>query len=1299
MKAHHSPLWLVTVTVVSLFFSCSSIHADTLIWDFEGSAEVDDDPTLNRLYDQSGNLKFNLIADRGGTFDRFDDDVPSNPVRYDEMNDENPITDTPGGGDNEWLIRADWSFDGDVHTKHGDGDTGEFVSDPFTVDSTSSFTMDVGGGSDPNGFYLHRASDDEVIISSHRGGGFVQEEEWTSDDLEDAGVDGPTEVYLRIADETTGGWGNVSVDNIVGENVSVAPTSVVWDFEGSVEVEDVPILDRLYDQSGTLKFKLIADSGETFDKFEDGVPSNPVRYDAINDENPINDTPGGDDNDWLIRADWGFDGQDHTKHGDGDTGVFVSDPFTINQKWFFTMDVGGGSLGPGSGFHLHRASDDEILLSTDRGGGFLQEREWTVEDVQAAGVSEPTEVYLRIQDENTGGWGNVSIDNIVGQLDRAPPPPPPSLAWDFEGSAEVDGNPTLNRLYDQSGRLKFNLIADSGETFDKFEDGVPSNPVRYDAINDQNPITKNPITDTPGEGPNEWLVRADWGFDGENHAKHGDGDTGVFVSDAFRVDGTSSFTMDVGGGSLAAGSGLHLHRVADDGIILSTDRGGGFLEKREWTSEQIAGAGVDETTEVYLRIQDENTGGWGNVAVDNIAGFNTSFLPPEEAGMVVWDFEGKLQREEHELENRLYDTTGSIKFHLVHESRDDLPPHAAERVDDGEGDGNTFSRFEDGVPSNPVIYDRINDESPITDTPDGGDNEWLIRADWGLDVENDDQIKHGDSDLGEFISDVFTISEETSFTMDVGGGSDPNGFFLHRASDDEIIISSHRGGGFVQEAEWTSGDLSDAGVNGATAVYLRICDCTTGGWGNVSVDNIVGTNVTFAAPPQIKSFAAEPEWRADAGTVTLTWESIGEPTSIMIDNGVGDVTGMNSVEATIDATTTFTITPSNAEGTGEPKKATAFVNAPPEFTEKPPAEITVVGGRPVTISWMLRFDQSISIDNGIGDVSGKSSVEVSPTQTTTYTVTATNSGGSTSSVVKVNVIQIGPNASGFLVWDFEGGLPIEQNESENRLWDQFGGAKFHLVSPGEEPPGDGSTFDRFEEGVPSNPVQYDAINDERPLENETEFAALVEGDNEWLIRADWSFDGDAHTKHGDGDTGEFISDPFTINSGAATGFTMDVGGGSEPNGFYLHRADDGEVIISEHRGGGFVLPREWTAEELADAGVDGATEVYLRIADETTGGWGNVSVDNIIIGPGVRGPGGGGIFQITGFTAEPAANRVTVTWTSNPGASYAIESGNLDIWEEIEDGIPAAADSDVTTYVDEGLPEGTTEIYYRVRRE
>jgi Cysteine-rich secretory protein family len=60
-------------------------------------------------------------------------------------------------------------------------------------------------------------------------------------------------------------------------------------------------------------------------------------------------------------------------------------------------------------------------------------------------------------------------------------------------------------------------------------------------------------------------------------------------------------------------------------------------------------------------------------------------------------------------------------------------------------------------------------------------------------------------------------------------------------------------------------------------------------------------------------------------------------------------------------------------------------------------------GQTTTLSWNIAGAVSVSIDNGVGDVSGVTSRAVSPSQTTTYTLTATNVGGASTARITVSV--------------------------------------------------------------------------------------------------------------------------------------------------------------------------------------------------------------------------------------------------------------------------------------------------------
>jgi PKD repeat protein len=153
--------------------------------------------------------------------------------------------------------------------------------------------------------------------------------------------------------------------------------------------------------------------------------------------------------------------------------------------------------------------------------------------------------------------------------------------------------------------------------------------------------------------------------------------------------------------------------------------------------------------------------------------------------------------------------------------------------------------------------------------------------------------------------------------------------------------------------------------------------------------------------PVIASFAATPTSVVRGGSSTLSWSVTGAE-SISIDNGIGAVTG-TSVVVTATTTTTYTLTATNAGG---PATSTATVTVTPfpvpviaSFAATP---ASIVVGASATLAWSVTGATSISIDNGIGAVTGTSAV-VTPTTTTTYTLTATNAGGPATSTATVTV--------------------------------------------------------------------------------------------------------------------------------------------------------------------------------------------------------------------------------------------------------------------------------------------------------
>lgn len=72
------------------------------------------------------------------------------------------------------------------------------------------------------------------------------------------------------------------------------------------------------------------------------------------------------------------------------------------------------------------------------------------------------------------------------------------------------------------------------------------------------------------------------------------------------------------------------------------------------------------------------------------------------------------------------------------------------------------------------------------------------------------------------------------------------------------------------------------------------------------------------------------------------------------------------------------------------------------------APSSIIAGQSTTLSWNTLNANSLSIDKGVGTVSGES-VIVTPTQTTTYTLTASNTSGVVTKFLTVSVASAGPN--------------------------------------------------------------------------------------------------------------------------------------------------------------------------------------------------------------------------------------------------------------------------------------------------
>lgn len=191
----------------------------------------------------------------------------------------------------------------------------------------------------------------------------------------------------------------------------------------------------------------------------------------------------------------------------------------------------------------------------------------------------------------------------------------------------------------------------------------------------------------------------------------------------------------------------------------------------------------------------------------------------------------------------------------------------------------------------------------------------------------------------------------------------------------------------------------DNGLGTVTGTSVSVHPANTTAY-TLTATNVAGTSVTakttvtVVGTVGITSFTATPAIITQGQSTTLAWTLSGA-TSASIDQGVGAVSGSNvTVSPTSD--TTYTLTASNAAGSTTTDKVTVRVVSPPKIASFSANPSIIASGKTSTLSWSAAGAASLSIDKGIGAVTG-TSVAVNPTVTTTYTLKATNAAGATDS--------------------------------------------------------------------------------------------------------------------------------------------------------------------------------------------------------------------------------------------------------------------------------------------------------------
>ena len=185
--------------------------------------------------------------------------------------------------------------------------------------------------------------------------------------------------------------------------------------------------------------------------------------------------------------------------------------------------------------------------------------------------------------------------------------------------------------------------------------------------------------------------------------------------------------------------------------------------------------------------------------------------------------------------------------------------------------------------------------------------------------------------------------------------------------------------------------------------------------------------ITVVEPP-IVNFTVENPTITIGESTSLTWTSE-NATTCSIEPGIGIVELNDSMSVTPSETTTYTITV-----TGPLSTTTAEVTVNVEWPE-PEVSFSatpqqIISPNPTTLSWSTANATSVSIDNGVGIVDLNDSIEVTPSETTTYTITVSNPDKNITAQQEVTVKYNPPQVTTFSVSNSE----INHGDSVTLSW-------------------------------------------------------------------------------------------------------------------------------------------------------------------------------------------------------------------------------------------------------------------------
>jgi hypothetical protein len=233
--------------------------------------------------------------------------------------------------------------------------------------------------------------------------------------------------------------------------------------------------------------------------------------------------------------------------------------------------------------------------------------------------------------------------------------------------------------------------------------------------------------------------------------------------------------------------------------------------------------------------------------------------------------------------------------------------------------------------------------------------------------------------------------------------------------------------GFLQRIQKHKGTIAKI------VIGLVIAAVLIGGGMSMKLDKLLSA-------PEVLSFDTSATEIIAGQEATLQWDVTGA-SSVSITPGIGVVQASGIRKVSPETTTTYALLASNFLGSASRTKTITVTGAPPTIDSFNFNTGNINAGQSATLSWNVTGSTSVAISPDIGPVEPNGTHNLSPSSTTTYTLTASNgAGNSTASATITVAVSNQP-----IITTFSASPPaIKSGETTTLTWSVIGATSINI---------------------------------------------------------------------------------------------------------------------------------------------------------------------------------------------------------------------------------------------------------------